>query len=391
MPRKTFVIIFIAFLVVVAIAAPATANKIKPTTIGEHVTKLIETTHPYQGSGEAAPALSWNGEIHHPGATYIAVHFAKFQLAPGDYAVVRSADGLQKWVYKDLGRHSRGLSPDGFFATHIKGDRAIIELYTKGENDSASPAYGFSIDRYGRGFNNTEIQQLWLDGKGEEMNLPYPRGWGESICTADDTEEAKCYENTEPAAYDQARAVARLLLNGSAHCTGWLVGSEGHLMTNEHCITSQGQTDDIDFEFMAEGATCATNCGSSLACGGTVEASGGTFVTDDGALDYALVIPDTSTGTGTDLAATYGFMRLRQSGAVLNERIYIPQHPAGWGKRFAMQSSYPDDVTLGGFAYVNSLNEAACSGGANDVGYFADTQGGSSGSPVLGYSDNRVV
>ncbi|MEM8997579.1 MAG: hypothetical protein AAGF23_22530, partial [Acidobacteriota bacterium] len=92
-----------------------------------------------------------------------------------------------------------------------------------------------------------------------------------------------------------------------------------------------------------------------------------------------------------DLAATYGFMRLRQSGAVLNERIYIPQHPAGWGKRFAMQSSYPDDVTLGGFAYVNSLTEVACSGGANDVGYFADTQGGSSGSPVLGYSDNRVV
>jgi hypothetical protein len=37
-------------------------------------------------------------------------------------------------------------------------------------------------------------------------------------------------------------------------------------------------------------------------------------------------------------------------------------------------------------------SETACSGtGYNDVGYWADTQGGSSGSPVLGYADHKVV
>ena len=54
--------------------------------------------------------------------------------------------------------------------------------------------------------------------------------------------------------------MARLLLNGSARCTGWLIGNAGHAMTNEHCISSQSDLNNIDFEFMAEGDTCQTNC-----------------------------------------------------------------------------------------------------------------------------------
>ncbi len=108
----------------------------------------------------------------------------------------------------------------------------------------------------------------------------------------------------------------------------------------------------------------------------------------------ALIIPDTSTANSTDLPATYGYMKLRQQGAVLDERLYIVQHPAGWGKRLAMESSYdapPDNID--GLAHVASLTETACTGATSydDVGYWADTQGGSSGSPVLGYSDNKVI
>ena len=36
--------------------------------------------------------------------------------------------------------------------------------------------------------------------------------------------------------YVRAKAVARLLIGGTSACTGWLIGSEGHLLTNEHCI-----------------------------------------------------------------------------------------------------------------------------------------------------------
>jgi len=375
------------FIVAMALLVLPMAHATSPVIVGEHVYESYETHHPYQGSGEIQPMLTWVDHIQFPGAVYIAVHFKKMDLAEGDYVVVRSADGNQKWVYTGFGRQDLGATENGFFATHLKGDTAIVELYTAGSNSS----WGYEIDKFGRGYNDDEIRWFWDQGLGEKMNLVRPIEDPESICTANDTVEAKCLQATEPAVYDTSRAVIRLLLNGSAHCTGWLVGNAGHAMTNEHCITSQSQLDDIDFEFMAEGADCATNCASSLACPGTIEASGGTFVTDDAALDYALVIPDTSTGSGTNLPVTYGFMKLRASGAVLNEQIYHPQHPAGWGKHIAFNSTYPDDVAMGGFCYASSLTEVPCSGGAFDVGYWTDTQGGSSGSPVLGYSDNKVV
>ena len=366
---------------------PGTLDAVEPARAGEVVHETYQTPHPYPSSGSAQPLLTWIDEVTYPGATYISLHFAHLELADGDSVVVRSPDGEQKWVYSGQGRQGLGVADGGFFATHIRGDAAVVELYTTGEARS----YGYLIDYYGRGYNADEIEMMWAAGIGEKANVPAPPAWGESICGVDDTREAKCYQDTEPVAYEEARAVARLLLYGSAHCTGWLVGSAGHLMTNEHCIGSQSQLNNIDFEFMAEGATCQTNCAATLACPGVIEASGGTLVTVDAPLDYSLVIPDTSTGTGTNLPDIYGFMRLRQTGAVLNERIYHPQHPAGWGKRFGMESSYIEDVNLGGYCYATGLNEPPCSGGPGDVGYWTDTQGGSSGSPVLGYSDHKVV
>ena len=44
-----------------------------------------------------------------------------------------------------------------------------------------------------------------------------------SICGADDKRNAICYKDSEPAIYNKAKAVARLLINGSGACTGWLV------------------------------------------------------------------------------------------------------------------------------------------------------------------------
>ena len=378
---------FVVFLFAVTLLAAPLAFAAGPVIVGEHVSDRFETPHPYSGSGSAQPMLTWVDHIQFPGATYIAPHFERMDLAEGDFVVVRAPDGGQKWIYTGYGRHDLGATAEGFFATHIKGDEVVVELYTSG----ASTSWGYSIDKYGRGYNEDEIRWFWAQGLGEEMNLVRPLDDPESICTTNDTVEAKCLQATEPAVYETSRAVIRLLQNGSAHCTGWLVGSAGHVMTNEHCITSQTQLNNIDFELMAEGADCATNCASSLACPGTIEASGGTFVTDNASLDYALVIPDTSTGTGTNLPATYGFMKLRASGAVLNEQIYHPQHPAGWGKHIGFNSTYPADVAMGGFCYASSLNEVPCSGGPGDVGYWTDTQGGSSGSPVLGYSDNKVV
>lgn len=305
------------------------------------------------------PEMVFSSELFFAGAEYIAPHFSKFELPAGAYLVVRSADGARSWTYAGEGRALENRA-NGFWGVHVYGEVAVVELWAT----RSVPEGAVVIDRFARGFDAQER------GLGREQ----PR----ALCGADDSLWAKCYQTSEATAYGESRAVARLLINGTSACTGWLVGSEGHVLTNEHCIGTASDAANTTFEFLAEGATCATACNSWGACPGTVVATTSTLVKNDAPLDYALVkLPSNPTGT-------YGYMQLRSSGATLNERIYIPQHPAAWGKKIAMKAGTAN-------ATITSLSTAACSGGPGDLGYSADTQGGSSGSPVLGYSDHLVV
>ena len=215
-----------------------------------------------------------------------------------------------------------------FWGIHISGERAIVELFSQ----HAVGRGAVVIDKIAHGYP-AEIVDQKLDFSWQVA--PEAREWEKSLglkalCGADDSENAQCYTGT--AMYDKARAVARLHLNGSSACTGWLVGSEGHLMTNEHCIGNASTAANTDYEFMAEGS-CAQNCSSWFACPGTVVATSATLVQVNATYDFALVqLPTNPTGT-------YGYLQLRDTGAVTGERIYIPQHPAGWGKRIASESS----------------------------------------------------
>jgi hypothetical protein len=333
---------------------------------GEKIDYSFETPHPYGLSDSPEPRLALTNTVHHPDATYIQVHFSKFKLADGDYVIVRSPDGERSWRYEGLGRAGMGLDPYGFWSSQIMGSTAVVELYTK----HAEGDFGFVIDNYMRGLTEPELI---------DANPGLDPG---AICGNDDSEWAKCYMDSEPEIYDRARAVARLHLPGSA-CTGWLIGCEGHVMTNNHCIGTQSVANNTDYEFMAEGATCQTNCQATFACPGPIEATTATLIRTDAALDYTLVL------LPTNITDTYGYLQLREEGAVLDERIYIPGHPAAWGKRISVFSDSSTDAS--GFCEIYSLNRPPCAGGPGDIGYYCDTQGGSSGSPVLAYSDHRVV
>lgn len=333
-----------------------------PEKIGEEISlaRPIESHGRLGGAiaqrEEVEEALIWSEELWFGGAEYVAPHFAKFDLPEGARVIVRNPEGTRSWNYT-----GKGIETDqpelGFWGIPVYGEVAVVELW------SSVPVRrgAVSIDRFARGFKPAELLQ----------SQP------ESLCGADDSEWAKCYQSTEPTIYDRSRAVARLFIGGTSACTGWLVGSEGHVMTNEHCIGTSRDAQNTTFEFMAEGS-CTTSCASWGACPGTVAATTSTLVKNDAALDYALVkLP-------SNVSATYGFLQMRSSGASLGERIYIPQHPAAWGKKIAVKAGSAN-------ATVTSVNETPCSGGPGDIGYMADTQGGSSGSPVLGYSDHTVV
>ena len=315
-----------------------------------------ETAHPYFAQRSAQPRLVSTQEIHLPGATYVCPHFSHFELAPGDYVVVRSPDGERSWRYEGYGKGDLGKT-DGFWGIHVSGERAVVELYSRGEGS----AHGYTIDRVARGF------------------APVYPVLPEAICGIDDSDWAKCYTVSEPEIYEEARAVARLLISGSSLCTGWLVGSEGHLFTNNHCISTEAAAANTNFEFLAEG-DCGEFCGQ-LQCDGTIVTTMSTIVQTNSTLDYTLLLLD------TDPTATYGFIQLRETGPVIDERLYIPQHPRGEGKKISVVSTDPHDAS--GFPELDAFLTI---GGGRMVGtYYGDTDGGSSGSPVLGYQDHCAV
>jgi len=301
--------------------------------------------------------------ITNPLADFLAVHFERFNLPETDFVQVRAADpaSSEKQVLQFRGNESRG----DFFASALSTSAVIVELFTETADEpqavNGSECVGFSVDNY---------QYL---AQGSSLN-----GSKEEVCGLDNSREASCYKSFT-GAFQASNAVARLLVKkpeGAFFCTGWLIGSEGHLITNHHCISSQAHADNTEFEFDAEGSVCSINCGSARACAGSIRAKSATLVYADEALDYALLkLP-------IDLTGEYGYLRLRSSGAVMNERVYVPQHPAGWGKRIAMKAD-------SGWGTVTSLTMGGC--GTDQVAYYLDTQGGSSGSPVLSWSDNTVI
>lgn len=337
--------------------------------VGEDVVATFKSRQPSaRPEGVRAKAeLAWTDRVSSPGATYIAPHFSQFALASGDYVIVRAPDGSREYRYEGFGK-GEGNAPvrGGFWSGHISGDVAIVELWSTGGQAKS----GYTIDRFARGFAN-------LAALGEDLD-------NKALCGPDDSRNARCYQTSDPRQYKHSRAVARLLINGSGACTGWLVGNQGHVMTNEHCIANTSDALNTDFEFMAEGGACTSACNSWFGCPGTVVSTSSTLIAVDAPRDYALVrLP-------TNPTATYGYLQLRNTTAFVDERIYIPQHPAAWGKHIARNSTHASDAS--GFAEIFALNRPACSpGGPLDIGYYADTQGGSSGSPVIANSDHRVV
>jgi len=345
-----FLILLVAACLL-ASAAPADA-KLK---VGDQRPVWIDSARDYKGSPDGDTFLAWEKVIHEPGATYVAVHFKNFQLAPGDSLRISDEAGEQAYTLEDRGKMNAGE----FWARHIKGDTAVLQLFVT----NPTGAQGFVIDLVATG--NREL--------GDDT---------EAICLVDDKMNAICYADSYPDEYAASRPVARLLIAGTSLCTGWLASAAGHLVTNEHCIGSAYDALNTDYEFMSEAPLCAsTNC--QLCWTGDIY-DGANFLTSNPALDYTLV-----QFAGSNPAVPYGYMEIDNRDAVLNERIYMPQHPLGYAKELGIESTSDAD----GLCHVNSLTAAACTGATwyNDIGYYCDTEGGSSGSPVLAASNHKVI
>jgi hypothetical protein len=230
---------------------------------------------------------------------------------------------------------------------------------------------GVGVDQVARGFSRTE-QERQPEG---QLTAPGRTGREESVCGSDTSADAVCYRSADPMAYTKSKAIARLLINGTELCTGWRVGTKNRMLTNNHCLTTTAEAYDTEVWFNYQ---CAQ-------CGGydvfqPTKVWGDKVLSTDHVYDYTLF-----SVSNFEAVEKFGYLVLDGTRPVKGQALYVPQHPAGEPTRIA--------GSLGEKAGNCEVADPAYNGYANnsDVSYYCDTEGGSSGSPVLSRKTNRVV
>jgi len=308
-------------------------------------------------------------ELHVPFASFIKVHFDIFDI-PHD-AVVQLSDKNRKEMYEyrrvddctvieiQLGVHSTSLdiclAERGFMALSVSLDTVIIEVISTKE---FNVVIDYVLD------DNVSSKQRRLDEIGNSTEL--------STCGANERLDVECFAQQNPVEYERTRPVARLLIEGRSLCTAWRVGATNRMFTNNHCISTQASTANTEVWFNFQ----RTGCGAAAALDTPIKVRGATMLTTGAALDYTVFTVD-----NFDRIASFGYFGLDVRNPGVGERIYIPQHGAGNPKELAISS----DANTNGICQVDSVASQS------DLRYMCDTIGGSSGSPVLSGTTNKVI
>ncbi|NOH72288.1 peptidase [Vibrio pectenicida] len=284
--------------------------------------------------------------VKHKGASFIKLHFKQLSLPQGALLRVKSPTTGEMVEYN--------ASQIDWFAQSISGDSLVIELVANSKGH-----YGqFELDYYMAGRDTAEQEVAKL-----------------STCGVNERRDVACWEDTHPDKVAWSSPVARLLINGRSLCTAWRVGPNNHMFTNNHCVESASELKNTEVWFNYQ----RTSCNGSNAI--PVKVMGNEILSTDYTLDYTLFTVD-----DFSKISSFGYLGLDASEPVFGDGIYIPQHGAGNPKELSIES----DKNGSGMCQID-LASANGRGSNTDTGYFCDTIGGSSGSPVLTTSNNKAI
>jgi lysyl endopeptidase len=312
-------------------------------------------------------------------------------MMPGDYLTVANPHGTESYTYKaaPLSGLNDLLAPNaGQWAMSVTGDEAVVTLHHDESADvfglgATLEQFGVAVDEVARGFTPTEraAQQDADDASRDKAITALTVAQGgdgrtESVCGSDDSIDAVCYKSADPVAYKASKAVARILINGTTLCTAWRIGATDRLLTDHHCFSTAADTRNTEAWFNYECAVCG-----GYATLATTKVWGAQMFATDANLDFTLF----SVYDFTHITQ-FGYLNVDPSPVKAGTEVYIPQHPEGDPTEIAMAS----DEDQGGDCKV--VDPAADGFIAHsDVSYYCDTQGGSSGSPVISRVTNEVI
>ncbi len=315
--------------------------------------------------------------IQTPDAAFIKVHFDYFNLPAGAYVEVTNPAGTEKYTYGPEQKSAMTFDPnigeDGvrsFAAMSITGPEAVIRLINTGQARWDSNLHGVEINRYLEGYPQAVIDEIMASDAGLLGDDT------RSTCGINERRDAVCFASSNPTEFERSRPTARLVISGGGLCTAWRVGPDNRVFTNNHCIDSQADVSGVEAWFNYQ----RTSCGSGPV-DTTTKVSGNSLLKTDFTLDYTLF-----TVNNFSSISSFGFYGLDVRAPSSQERIYIPQHGAGNPKELAITS----DQNTGGVCRIDVVS-ANGYGTGTDTGYFCDTIGGSSGSPVLAASSNKII
>jgi hypothetical protein len=305
----------------------------------------------------------------YPGASYVKLHFNRMAMLPGDYVTVSNPSGTESYRYDAPGLLDTG--PVDKWAMSVTGDTAVLEMHRVGPLETLLGGLGVNVDHVARGFTRTEQAQV----PQQQLTGPGQNGREESVCGGDESQDAVCYKSADPVAYTRSKAIARLLINGTELCTSWRVGPNNRMLTNNHCFDNSADAYDTEVWFNYQCAVCKgyDTFQPTKVWGDKVLATNHTY-------DFTLF-------TVENFAAVqkFGYLTFDTARPAKGQELYVPQHPAGEPTRIA--------GALGETASTCVVADNAYDGYAtgSDVAYYCDTEGGSSGSPVLSRKTNKVV
>jgi hypothetical protein len=319
----------------------------------------VERVERVLGYSDAARSTSFR----YPGASYVKVRFARTELRPGDYVTVSNPSGTEVHRYESGGRR---------WAMSVTGDSAVVTLHrtAPGVARSAANGLGLQVDRVAHGFTPAEAART------AAAREPGRTGREESICGSDDKSDAVCYRSTDPVAYQRSKAVVRLLIDGAELCTGWRIGPRNRLVTNNHCFANSDAAYNTEVWFNYQCAKCG-----GFAVFRPTKVWGDRVLVTDRTLDVTVFtverFPDVQ---------KFGYLELDPRRPVSGDELFIPQHPAGDPTMIAMAS---DKDRAGNCAVADPTYDGYARD--SDVSYYCDTEGGSSGSPVLSRRTGKVI
>ncbi|WP_158893720.1 trypsin-like serine peptidase [Amycolatopsis anabasis] len=301
--------------------------------------------------------------IDRPGAWYVKVHVTGLHLQPGDVLTVASPDGSETHTYSADVTGNPAASPDatGFWALSITGQTAVVSL--RGPDGAAAPASRATVDRITRGFTPQEFAAT-------TPIQPY------SICGRNDYKDAVCYQSSNPTEFGKTPPVARLLMNGGSLCTGWRVGASNRVLTNNHCIGNASTAANTEVWFNYQCTTCGGSTNAPV-----TKVLGSTLLKTNAALDYTLFdVKDFGK------ISSFGYLELDTTLPAVGDEMYIIGHPSAKPKKVSLA----DDQSTGGICKVTAVKVQGDSA-QSDIAYKCDTEGGSSGSPVLSRKTQKVI